>query len=120
MATATAMYRSGKNPLSRVTYKSDTVEAVKSPEQRTLHKAFLRYHDPKNWPLLRETLKKMGRADLIGEGDHQLIPKDQPNNKKDYQSPRRKNSTGAHQKRTNNKSKKILTQHTGLPPRSTR
>jgi len=47
MATATAMYRSGKNPLSRVTYKSDTVEAVKSPEQRTLHKAFLRYHDQK-------------------------------------------------------------------------
>jgi uncharacterized radical SAM protein YgiQ len=128
MATATAMYRSGKNPLSRVTYKSDTVEAVKSPEQRTLHKAFLRYHDPKNWPLLRETLKKMDRADLIGDGDHQLIPKDQPNNKKDYQSPRRKNSAGAHQKRTNSisdtkgksKSKKMLTQHTGLPPRSTR
>ena len=124
MATATAMYRSGKNPLSRVTYKSDTVEAVKSPEQRTLHKAFLRYHDPKNWPLLRATLEEMGRTDLIGEGDHQLIPKQQANrqekSRKDYKSPRRKNSASAHQKRTNtkNKARKILTQHTGLPPRS--
>jgi uncharacterized radical SAM protein YgiQ len=122
MATATAMYRSGKNPLSRVTYKSDSVEAVKSPEQRTLHKAFLRYHDPKNWPLLREVLKGMGRSDLIGEGKHHLIPKDQPNNLEDYKSPRRKNSASPHQKRTNSKSgaKKILTQHIGLPPRSTR
>ncbi len=122
MATATAMYRSGKNPLSRVTYKSDTVEAVKSPEQRTLHKAFLRYHDPKNWPLLRITLKEMGRDELIGEGEHQLIPKNQPTTKNGYKSPRRKNSASPHQKRTNakNKGKKMLTQHTGLPPRSTR
>ena len=125
MATATAMYRSGKNPLSRVTYKSDTVEAVKSPEQRTLHKAFLRYHDPKNWPVLRASLEDMGRTDLIGEGEHQLIPKQQvnrqANSRKDYKSPRRKNSANAHQKRTNTKNKagKILTQHTGLPPRST-
>jgi len=43
-----------------------------------LHKAFLRYHDPKNWPLLREALKAMGRADLIGNGKHQLIPSFQP------------------------------------------
>ena len=122
MATATAMYRSGKNPLARITYKSDTVEAVKSPEQRTLHKAFLRYHDPKNWPLLRSALKEMGRADLIGEGENQLIPKQQPNSEKGYKSPRRKNSASPHQKRTSskNKGKKILTQHTGLPPRSTR
>jgi uncharacterized radical SAM protein YgiQ len=121
MATATAMYRSGKNPLSRVTYKGESVEAVKSPEQRTLHKAFLRYHDPENWPLLRAALKEMGRTDLIGDGDHQLIPKQQAKISKDYKSPRRKNSASAHQKRTNTKNKyiKILTQHTGLPPRST-
>jgi len=24
-----------------------------------LHKAFLRYHDPENWPLLREALQRM-------------------------------------------------------------
>ena len=46
MATATAMYHSRKNPLRKVTYKSDEVETVKSPEKRRLHKALLRYHDP--------------------------------------------------------------------------
>jgi len=46
--------------------------------QRRLHKAFLRYHDPENWPLLREALKSMGRADLIGPGKHQLVPIWQP------------------------------------------
>ena len=45
---------------------------------RRLHKAFLRYHDPDNWPLLREALKRMGRADLIGNGKHHLIPAYQP------------------------------------------
>ena len=45
---------------------------------RRLHKAFLRYHDPDNWPLLREALRRMGRADLIGNGAHQLVPLHQP------------------------------------------
>ncbi len=122
MASATAMYYSGKNPLRRVTYKSDAIDSPKTPEQRRLHKAFLRYHDPKNWPLLREALKRMGRADLIGDGKHQLIPKTQPTDARDYQAPRRKNSSDAHQRRTtaagNAPAKgKILTQHTGLPPR---
>ena len=116
MATATAMYHTGKDPLKKVSYKSNTVEAVKAPEQRKLHKALLRYHDPNNWPLLRNTLEKMGRADLIGDGEHQLIPKDQPIGKGGYKSPRRKNSNAAHQRRI--KGRKILTQHTGLPPRS--
>ena len=125
MASATAMYYSGKNPLRRVTYKSDTIETPKTPEQRKLHKAFLRYHDPKNWPLLREALKRMGRADLIGDGKHQLIPKTQPGDGRDYQAPRRKNSADAHQRRTGSSANtgaaagkgKLLTQHTGLPPR---
>jgi len=78
MATATAMYHSGKNPLKRVTHGSDSVPAVKGLAQRRLHKAFLRYHDPDNWPMLRQALKKMGRADLIGSGSHQLIPARQP------------------------------------------
>ena len=116
------MYYSGKNPLRRVTYKSDTIETPKTPEQRKLHKAFLRYHDAKNWPLLREALKRMGRADLIGDGKHQLIPKTQPSDGRDYQAPRRKNSSDAHQRRTTGNGSaaskgKILTQHTGLPPR---
>jgi radical SAM superfamily enzyme YgiQ (UPF0313 family) len=118
MATATAMFHTTRNPLHKVSYKSETVASVRDPAQRKLHKAFLRYHDPNNWPLLREALKKMGRADLIGNGKQQLIPKDQPDDKKSYRAPRRKNSAAAHQRRT--KGKKILTRHTGLPPRSTR
>jgi len=47
-------------------------------KQRRLHKAFLRYHDPENWPLLRDALKRMGRADLIGNGKHHLVPRWQP------------------------------------------
>jgi hypothetical protein len=45
---------------------------------RKLHKAFLRYHDPENWPLLREALRRMGRADLIGNGHRHLVPSFQP------------------------------------------
>jgi uncharacterized radical SAM protein YgiQ len=79
MAVSTAMYHSGVNPLRPVRRGgSEPVEAVKGLRQRRLHKAFLRYHDPENWPLLREALKRLGRADLIGPGKHQLIPAWQP------------------------------------------
>ena len=79
MATATAMYHSGVNPLRGVRHgASEAVEAIKGLSQRRLHKAFLRYHDPDNWPLLRDALKRMGRSDLIGSGPHQLVPAHQP------------------------------------------
>ncbi len=78
MATATAMYHSGKNPLRRVTRDSEEVVIPKGLRQRRLHKAFLRYHDPNNWPVLREALRRMGRANLIGNGPHHLIPAYQP------------------------------------------
>ncbi len=78
MATATAMYRSGKNPLKKISRDSEEVVVPKGLRQRRLHKAFLRYHDPENWPLLREALKKMGRADLIGNGKKHLVPSFQP------------------------------------------
>ncbi|MDX2354577.1 YgiQ family radical SAM protein [Stutzerimonas xanthomarina] len=116
MASATAMYHSGKNPLRKVTYKSEGVPIVKSEEQRRLHKAFLRYHDPKGWPMLREALQRMGRADLIGNGKNQLIPTHQPATE-GYQSARRKNSTPVGSKKAG-QGGKILTQHNGLPPRS--
>jgi len=114
MATATAMYHSGKNPLRKVTYKSDEVVPVKTPQQRKLHKALLRYHDSDNWEMLRKALRKMGRADLIGDGESQLIPSNQPETGRGYHAARRKNTEQAHRRRTG---KKILTQHTGLPPR---
>jgi uncharacterized radical SAM protein YgiQ len=121
MATATAMYHSGKNPLKKVTRDSEAVDIVKGERRRRLHKAFLRYHDPNNWPLLREALKDMGRADLIGNGKHHLIPTFQPATDGGYESARRKNSTQAGQKTAPNKPRagQILTQHTGLPPRET-
>jgi uncharacterized radical SAM protein YgiQ len=78
MATATAMYHSGKNPLKRVSRTSEEVIVPKGIKVRRLHKAFLRYHDAENWPLLRDALKRMGRADLIGNGKHHLIPAYQP------------------------------------------
>jgi uncharacterized radical SAM protein YgiQ len=118
MATATAMYYTAKNPLKKVTYKSAGVASVRDPQQRRLHKAFLRYHDPANWPLLRKALITMGRADLIGDGTERLIPKSQPVDTTGYKAPRRKHSAAAHQKRT--RGGQIHTRHTGLPPRSTR
>ena len=74
MALATAMYYSGRNPLKKITYKSERVSIVREIEQRRIQKAFLRYHDEKNWPLLRQALKDMGRADMIGDGPNQLVP----------------------------------------------
>jgi uncharacterized radical SAM protein YgiQ len=115
MATATAMYHSGKNTLRKVTRDSEPVDIVRGDRRRRLHKAFLRYHDPNNWPLLRDTLKAMGRADLIGNGKHHLIPTFQPMTDGSYASPRRKNSTGSQPRKG-----RVLTQHTGLPPRRTK
>ncbi|MFI8617393.1 YgiQ family radical SAM protein [Acidovorax sp. NPDC077693] len=128
MATATAMYHSNKNPLRKITRDSEAVDIVRGDKRRRLHKAFLRYHDPNNWPLLRDALKAMGRADLIGNGKHHLIPTFQPLTDGGYQSARRKNSTPTGAKaavvpasRSVQQPTKgrILTQHTGLPPRVT-
>ncbi|MCB1887859.1 MAG: YgiQ family radical SAM protein [Rhodocyclaceae bacterium] len=75
MALATAMWHSGRNPLKRLAGGGEAVTIVRGGRQRRLHKAFLRYHDPENWLLLREALKRMGRADLIGNGPNQLVPR---------------------------------------------
>ena len=78
MALATAMYHSRKNPLHKVTPDSEAVETVRSGKTRRLHKAFLRYHDPENWEILREGLVRMGRGDLIGNGERHLVPRHNP------------------------------------------
>lgn len=119
MATATTMYHTNKNPLRKITRESETVDIVRGDKRRRLHKAFLRYHDANNWPLLREALKAMGRADLIGNGKHHLIPTWQPLTDGSYQSARRKNSTVVAAKPAAPVKGRILTQHTGLPPRDT-
>ena len=126
LATATAMYHSGRNPLRKITRESERVDIVKGEQRRRLHKAFLRYHDPNNWPLLREALRRMGRADLIGNGERHLIPTFQPLGDGGYQSARRKNSTAPGVKTSvvtqrrgaqTPREGQLLTQHTGLPPR---
>ena len=126
MATATAMYYTGKNPLKRVRRDGGDVPIAKSSIQRKLHKAFLRYHDSNNWPMLREALKSMGRSDLIGNGKQHLIPTYQPKGDKGYQSARSKNSTPNERARGRGaagsgkvRKGQILSQHTGLPPRET-
>jgi uncharacterized radical SAM protein YgiQ len=98
MATATAMYHSSKNPLKKISRSSEEVVIPKGIKVRRLHKAFLRYHDPENWPLLRDALKRMGRADLIGNGKQHLIPAYQP--------------VGG---RAATSMRPFRTQHTGLP-----
>jgi uncharacterized radical SAM protein YgiQ len=105
MATATAMWHSGKNPLRKVTRTSEEVHIPKGLKVRRLHKAFLRWHDANNWPMLREALKRMGRADLIGPGKHQLIPAWQPLGTGNAPEGRRK-ARGA--------TTPARTQHTGL------
>lgn len=119
MATATAMYHTGKNPLRKITRSleaGETVDIVRGERRRRLHKAFLRYHDANNWPLLREALKAMGRADLIGNGRQHLIPTFQPLTDGGYTSARRKNSTTATIKASSVVKGRLLTRHTGLPP----
>jgi len=110
MASATAMYHSGRNPLRRVTRTSETVQVPKGLRVRRLHKAFLRYHDPDNWPLLREALRRMGRATLIGPGRQHLVPAHQPPGTGRQPGPGRAGQ------------KPFRTQHTGLPaaPRAPR
>jgi len=100
------MYHTGYNPLKSLVAKQ-RVKVVKSMEQRRLHKAFLRYHDPANWPVLREALTRMGRADLIGGGKHQLVPAWQPSYTRGpvQRGVQRGVRPGV-----------ALTQHTGLPP----
>jgi uncharacterized radical SAM protein YgiQ len=104
MASATAMYHSGKNPLKRVTRDSESVIIPRGLRVRRLHKAFLRYHDPNNWPLLREALRRMGRADLIGSRRSQLVPAYQPPGTGPRPSAVPPSAT-----------RPIRTQHTGLP-----
>lgn len=120
MATATAMYHSGKNPLHRVSRTSEEVTIPKGLKVRRLHKAFLRYHDANNWPVLREALRQMGRADLIGNGKHHLVPAWQPAGTGTAASEGQRHRTsvrkhGAPTTSTSTPSRPFKTQHTGLP-----
>jgi uncharacterized radical SAM protein YgiQ len=100
MASATAMYYSERNPLKKVSRKSEVVKTPRGLKHRRLHKAFLRYHDADNWPAIREALNSMGRSDLIGPGKKHLVPAKQPRSW------------------VATKGNPMLTQHNGLPPKA--
>jgi uncharacterized radical SAM protein YgiQ len=115
MATATAMWHSGKNPLRKVTRSSDEVHIPKGLKVRRLHKAFLRWHDANNWPMLREALRRMGRADLIGAGKHHLIPAWQPIGTGNAHEGNRKAATPQKAAaKSSSQPQRVRTQHTGL------
>jgi uncharacterized radical SAM protein YgiQ len=93
MCNATAMYYSETNPLKRVKYKKrEDVPVAKGEKQRRLHKALLRYHDPDNWPLLRQALTDMGKKHLIGDKPHCLVPEEDVNAK----TPAQRRRSGRH------------------------
>lgn len=118
MASATAMWHSGKNPLKKVTHTSEDVHVPKGLKVRRLHKAFLRYHDANNWPMLRDALKRMGRADLIGSGKRHLIPAWQPAGTGDAREGQRSPVNAKRPPQTATMATanpvKFRTQHTGL------
>lgn len=108
MSHSTAMYHAEASPLKRVKYKKQQVlEVAKGERQRRLHKAFLRYHDPDNWPLLRKALKEMGKAYLIGDKPNCLIPEE--SQQKRLSTPAQRRRSGRHG------SHRFATQHSKPP-----
>ncbi|MGU0042829.1 DUF3362 domain-containing protein [Escherichia coli] len=51
-----------EKPLAKIGYQSEDVFVPKGDKQRRLHKALLRYHDPANWPLIRQALEAMAKS----------------------------------------------------------
>jgi hypothetical protein len=74
MANATTIYHTEMNSLRNIKNNKDEVPVPKGARQRRLHKAILRYHDPSGWPIIREALRKMGMANLIGKAPQHLVP----------------------------------------------
>lgn len=106
MSVATAMYYSERNPLKPIRRNSEQVGTAKSLKRRQIHKAFLRYHDPQNWPLLRQTLRYMGKDELIGSGKECLIPVESRRERSGGRSPHHTQKSGT---------KRFTTNYQGIP-----
>ncbi|URQ98969.1 YgiQ family radical SAM protein [Pseudoalteromonas sp. SCSIO 43095] len=76
MANATTIYHTEMNSLRNIKNNIEQVAVPKGARQRRLHKAILRYHDPAGWPMIREALRNMGKAKLIGKGPNCLVPEE--------------------------------------------
>ena len=66
---STAMYVSGIDPYSKV-----KLAVARGWKERSRQRALLFYWKKEEWPYVREALTHWGRADLIGNGEHQLVP----------------------------------------------
>ena len=119
MCNATTMYYTERNPMKKITRDSERVSIPRGIKQRRLHKAILRYHDPKNWPAIREALQDMGMHKLIGKGKDCLVPaasiREQAAMKagRPYQAPK-------HKMRKAPKGRVALTKHTSTPSQKKR
>jgi uncharacterized radical SAM protein YgiQ len=76
MAIATTMFFTGIDPLTM-----EPVAVVRDLREKKMMKALLYYWDPEQQPLAREALAKAGRADLIGNAAHCLVPREEKHRK---------------------------------------
>jgi len=104
MATATTMYHTEIDTLHKVKKTNSTVAIPRGEKERRLHKAILRYHDSKNWKMIRHALKEMGLAKLIGHGVSHLVP---PASENEERLGNRRNGPQG-------KGQRALSRHTGL------
>jgi len=65
---ATAMYRTGKDPLT-----GEEVHVARGERERAMQRALLQFRKPENRELVREALRLAGRGDLIGAGPKCLV-----------------------------------------------
>ncbi|MBO1256576.1 YgiQ family radical SAM protein [Alteromonas sp. 5E99-2] len=116
MANATTMYHSNKNPIHKVNFKSENVSVAKGERHRRLHRAFLRYHDPANWPSIRQALKDMGKSHLIGHGSKHLVPPEGKNERKGKQQKEYAKQTMNKSRAKSNRAQKGLTRFSDDQP----
>lgn len=76
---STVMYATGIHPLT-----GKEVYVCRDPHEKRLQRALLQCGDPKNAPLVREALRRVGREDLIGFGPECLV---RPESGKDGKNP---------------------------------
>ena len=69
---STCMYYTGRHPLT-----GEKVYVPRTSQEKRLQRALLQYFLPKNYALVREALRLIGREDLIGHGKKALVPPDQ-------------------------------------------